>query len=77
MRSKSALLIASFAGMLGTNQYTLGEQFIAKHGNKQVVVHTNPIPVLLHRAIPPNVGRHVTLREYKALQRSGGNSNNR
>lgn len=30
---------------------------------KEVIVHTNPIPVVLHRLVPPQHGRHVTVRE--------------
>ena len=30
---------------------------------KEVVVHTNPIPVILHRMVPPQHGRHVTQKE--------------
>ncbi len=30
---------------------------------KEVVVHTNPIPVMLHRMVPPQHGRHVTQKE--------------
>jgi len=30
---------------------------------KEVVVHSNPIPVVLHRLVPPQHGRHVTQRE--------------
>lgn len=77
MRSKTALLLMTIAVVAGTSYSSQAEQFVARHGGRQVVVHTNPIPVLLHRAVPPNVGRHVTLREYKALQRSGGTSNSR
>ncbi|MFN9435975.1 MAG: hypothetical protein ACK6DC_13705 [Planctomycetota bacterium] len=44
----------------------LGEQFTARHRGREIVVHTNPLPVLLHRAVPPNLGRHVTLREYRS-----------
>jgi hypothetical protein len=35
------------------------------HG-RDVVVHTNPIPVVLHRMVPPQHGRHVTQREVEA-----------
>jgi hypothetical protein len=42
------------------------QQFVARHRGREVVVHTNPIPVVLHRLIPPNVGRHVTLSEYQS-----------
>ena len=30
---------------------------------KEVVVHTSPIPVILHRMVPPQYGRHVTQKE--------------
>ncbi len=30
---------------------------------REVVVHTNPVPVVLHRLVPPQHGRHVTQRE--------------
>jgi len=30
---------------------------------REVVVHTNPIPVVLHRLVPPQHGRHLTQRE--------------
>lgn len=71
MNSKLASALLAFAVVAGTSLSLQADQFVARHGNRQVVVHTNPIPVFLHRAVPPNYGRHVTLREYKALQRSG------
>lgn len=33
---------------------------------REVVVHSNPIPVALHRALPPHHGRHVTARELQS-----------
>lgn len=30
---------------------------------KEVVVHSSPIPVILHRLVPPQHGRHVTQKE--------------
>jgi hypothetical protein len=30
---------------------------------KEVVVHTSAIPVILHRLVPPQHGRHVTQKE--------------
>ncbi len=32
---------------------------------REVVVHTNPLPVVLHRMVPPQHGRHVTEREVR------------
>jgi len=46
------------------------DQFIGRQNGREVVVHSNPIPVLLHRLVPPNYGRHVTNREYKASRNS-------
>ena len=33
---------------------------------REVVVHSNPIPVVLHRMVPPQHGRHVTAREVQS-----------
>lgn len=41
-------------------------QQVVNHGGREVVVHTNPIPVFLHRLVPPNKGRHVTIPEYRS-----------
>ena len=46
------------------------DQFLGHQNGRQVVVHTNPFPVLMHRLVPPNYGRHVTIREYQATRRS-------
>ena len=32
-------------------------------GGREVVVHTNPVPVLMHRMVPPQLGRHITEKE--------------
>jgi len=45
------------------------DQFIGHKNGRELVVHSNPVPVLLHRLIPPNYGRHVTNREYQASHR--------
>ena len=46
------------------------DQFIGHQNGREVVVHTNPLPVFLHRLVPPNYGRHVTIREYQAARRT-------
>lgn len=58
--------LAWFIVALVPLQASKAEQFVTRHHGREIVVHTNPIPVLLHRAIPPNFGRHVTVREYRA-----------
>jgi hypothetical protein len=60
--------------------FASADQFIGHQNGREVVVHTNPIPVFLHRLVPPNVGRHVTIREYQGPrqtpQKSTPSSNN-
>ena len=46
------------------------DQFIGHQNGREVVVHTNPFPVFLHRLVPPNYGRHVTIREYQTARRT-------
>jgi hypothetical protein len=77
MIAKLASLLFVFALIAINSRSVQAEQFVARHGNRQVVVHTNPIPVILHRAVPPNYGRHITLREYKASYGSKTGSNTR
>jgi hypothetical protein len=33
---------------------------------RELVVHNSPVPVLVHRALPPYWGKHVTERQLKA-----------
>ena len=46
------------------------DQFIGHQNGREVVVHTSSLPVFLHRLVPPNYGRHVTIREYQATRRT-------
>ena len=39
------------------------DQHIQIVNGREVVVHSNPIPVILHRMVPPQFGRHVTQKE--------------
>ena len=42
------------------------KQYVKNVNGRQVVVHTSPIPVVLHRLVPPQHGRHVTERELQS-----------
>ncbi len=69
---KSSVFVAiagSFAILVGANNAE-ARQFTARHQGREVVVHTNPVPVILHRLVPPNHGRHITAQEYQQ-RRSG------
>jgi len=39
------------------------EQYTKQVNGRTVVVHTNPVPVVLHRVVPPYLGKHVTARQ--------------
>jgi len=54
-----AFALASGA-LFGTAE---AKQYTRKLHGKEVVVHTNPLPVVLHRMVPPQHGRHMTERE--------------
>lgn len=60
-------LVLAFAvslAVIGFSENVQAKQYTRQVNGRSVVVHTNPIPVLLHRAVPPQHGRHVTQREY-------------
>jgi hypothetical protein len=52
-----ALTVSLWAESASAKQYVRNVQ------GREVVVHTNPLPVVLHRLVPPQHGRHVTERE--------------
>ena len=62
VRVIATLLIATF-GMLAFESDVSAEQHKQMVKGREVVVHTNPIPVILHRMVPPQHGRHVTQKE--------------
>lgn len=53
------LLPISFA-VCGPASATQHKQIV---NGREVVVHSSPIPVILHRLVPPQHGRHVTQKE--------------
>ncbi len=64
-----AKLVATAMVVLIANSAS-ADQFIGHQSGREVVVHTSPLPVFLHRLVPPNYGRHVTVREYQATRRT-------
>ncbi len=45
------------------SESAFAKQYVRHVHGRDVVVHTNPVPVVLHRIVPPQYGRHVTERE--------------
>jgi len=60
-------IVTTLLAMLSLSIVICGKANAAQHkqiiNGKQVIVHTSPIPVILHRLVPPQYGRHVTQRE--------------
>jgi hypothetical protein len=57
----AVVLVASF-----TPREVSAKQYTRNVHGREVVVHSNPIPVVLHRMVPPQHGRHVTEREIRS-----------
>ncbi len=60
-----AFILCLFVG-----QSTQAEQFVANLQGKEVVVHSNPLPVIFHRLIPPNLWATCHTREFRNGVRS-------
>lgn len=65
MRNFKSFTIATavLAGLSVNVSSVEARQYKKVVNGREVVVHTNPIPVVLHRMVPPQHGRHVTQRE--------------
>jgi hypothetical protein len=57
---------AIFVLLISIQETGLAKQYTRHVHGREVVVHTNPLPVLLHRAVPPQHGRHITQRELQS-----------
>ena len=60
---RGALVVAAVGVSASLPSSAEASQYKKVINGKEVVVHTNPIPVVLHRLVPPQHGRHVTVRE--------------
>jgi len=55
----SAILVMA---QVATSDSAYAERYTRQVNGKTVVVHTNPLPVVVHRVLPPYLGKHVTQR---------------
>ncbi len=55
--------LALFIAVIAFSSNVNAEKHVQIINGKEVVVHSNPIPVILHRMVPPQLGRHVTQKE--------------
>lgn len=66
MKARTILLALFFTFSAIFAQSASAEQFVTKYQGRQVVVHTSRIPVIMHRLVPPQYGRHITVNELNA-----------
>lgn len=52
-----AILAVATPGIASAHQYVTTFQ------GREVVVHSNRLPVIMHRMVPPQLGRHITAAE--------------
>lgn len=64
-RAIVAVVIAAFI-VAAMSDDASAKQYVKNVHGRQVVVHSSPIPVVLHRLVPPQHGRHITERELQS-----------
>jgi len=53
-------ILPSLVGIAGAQQHT------TIINGKEFVVHSNRVPVVVHRVLPPYWNKHITVREMKS-----------
>ncbi len=64
MRVRTIIVAVAMFSFLGS--FASAKQYVANYHGRSVVVHTSPIPVIMHRMVPPQHGKHVTLKEVQS-----------
>lgn len=54
-----ALCGALFLGTFGASAAVRAEQYVVQTPSGPKIAHTNPVPVVVHRILPPYLGRHI------------------
>lgn len=58
------LIVIVAVTMVSLADQGLARQYTRVVNGREVVVHTRALPVVVHRILPPQHGRHVTQGEY-------------
>jgi len=70
MKTNTSIKIATFVltvlAWTCSGSFASAKQYTKVVQGREVVVHTSPLPVILHRMVPPQHGRHVTQREIES-----------
>ncbi len=65
-RSLVMLTLLVAAGAVGPAELANAKQKQVHVGGRELVVHSRTLPVLVHRALPPFWGKHVSQRQLNA-----------
>ncbi|MCY2985757.1 MAG: hypothetical protein NTY15_19200 [Planctomycetota bacterium] len=63
IRKIVTIQLAAFSSVVAISSQANATQHKQIINGKEVIVHSSPIPVILHRLVPPQHGRHVTQKE--------------
>ncbi len=65
--TRQIILTATVLGALvAIGNSASAEKHVTQVNGKELVVHTSPVPVVVHRVFPPYLGKHVSARQLKA-----------
>lgn len=59
------VLAASWLALTAESKL-FAQQYVTNYQGREVVVHTYRLPVIMHRLVPPQLGRHVTANEIES-----------
>ncbi len=68
---KTAAFFGALALSLVVPAAAQARQYVSHFHGREVVVHTSRVPVVMHRLVPPQHGRHVTERELNGAPARG------
>jgi hypothetical protein len=58
------LIVIVAVAMVSIADQGFARQYTRVVNGREVVVHTRALPVVVHRVLPPQHGRHITQGEY-------------
>ncbi len=66
MKARTVILALALLFSAVFAESASAEQFVTRYHGREVVVHTYRAPVIMHRLVPPQYGRHITINELQA-----------
>lgn len=66
MNLHRAFSLAATILALAVPSVASAHQYVTTFQGREVVVHSNRLPVIMHRMVPPQLGRHITASELQS-----------